>query len=447
MAKKSLKIAGISTILLVITFMSLFTWVDRSPYTESEYYRKTINRIPELTQGPFQTGDTLKIGWAKVNLTPPNPMPLAGYGKRGGKSYSGIQDSIWVRAFVFDNGLTRTALVAADLLIIPPEVTGALEERLNSLGISNVFYTASHSHSSIGSWAPGITGRLFAGTYNPDIVEWISEKIYQVVKYAGEDTKQASIGYASFKTEGLIYNRLVFDEGTVDPWLRVIQMNKTSGERAIFATFAAHATCFGYSFMKLSGDYPSALVQQLESDPGIDFAAFGAGAVASQGVIKDGKAPVARAKKIGVELAEQVILGLNFMKSDYTGQLQSMKLEVELREPHLRITENIRIRPWVYNYLVGGYPVDLKVLRIGEIMLVGTPCDFSGELVEELELQARRKNISLIITSFNGGYVGYITKDQWYDRDRYETLTMNWYGPYNGAYFSELIGRLIELSH
>ena len=87
----------------------------------------------------------------------------------------------------------------------------------------------------------------------------------------------------------------------------------------------------------------------------------------------------------------------------------------------------------------------IKVLRIGDILLVGTPCDFSGELVEALDSQAREKGLSLMITSFNGGYMGYVTKDQWYDENLYETRTMNWYGPYNGAYFSELISGIIEL--
>jgi hypothetical protein len=52
-----------------------------------------------------------------------------------------------------------------------------------------------------------------------------------------------------------------------------------------------------------------------------------------------------------------------------------------------------------------------------------------------------------MINSFNGGYVGYITDDKWYDRtdiNTYETYTMHWYGPYNGTYFSKLIKEIIK---
>jgi len=51
----------------------------------------------------------------------------------------------------------------------------------------------------------------------------------------------------------------------------------------------------------------------------------------------------------------------------------------------------------------------------------------------------------VLVTSFNGGYIGYITKDEWYNLKEYETFVMNWYGPYNGAYFVGLIQRLLEV--
>ena len=71
----------------------------------------------------------------------------------------------------------------------------------------------------------------------------------------------------------------------------------------------------------------------------------------------------------------------------------------------------------------------------------------SGELVDPLEKSISNNTLNLMINSFNGGYVGYITDDKWYDRKdikTYETYTMNWYGPYNGNYFSDLIKILIK---
>ena len=52
--------------------------------------------------------------------------------------------------------------------------------------------------------------------------------------------------------------------------------------------------------------------------------------------------------------------------------------------------------------------------------------------------------MDLVITSFNGGYAGYVTKDEWYDLNKYETRTMNWYGHEIGKYMSESITKIIN---
>ncbi len=51
---------------------------------------------------------------------------------------------------------------------------------------------------------------------------------------------------------------------------------------------------------------------------------------------------------------------------------------------------------------------------------------------------------NLVVTSFNGGYIGYITPDKYYDLKRYETRDMNLFGPYNGAYLSEMMQLLLQ---
>ena len=50
----------------------------------------------------------------------------------------------------------------------------------------------------------------------------------------------------------------------------------------------------------------------------------------------------------------------------------------------------------------------------------------------------------IVLTSFNGGYIGYITPDAYYDLKKYETRDMNFFGPYNGAYISEMLRLLLQ---
>jgi len=118
-----------------------------------------------------------------------------------------------------------------------------------------------------------------------------------------------------------------------------------------------------------------------------------------------------------------------------------------MREQSFKINSSLIIRPWIFNFLVGDTPKYINYLRLGDLVIVGTPSDFSGELVGQIEKSISNNELNLMINSFNGGYVGYITDDKWYDRtdiNTYETYTMNWYGPYNGKYFSKLIKEIIK---
>ena len=174
---------------------------------------------------------------------------------------------------------------------------------------------------------------------------------------------------------------------------------------------------------------------------------YGAGAVGSM-------SPRTKFRK-GREKVEEISEGLYQIISDsyrsigvkYEFELKSERYEIEMREQSFRISSNLIIRPWIFNYLVGDSPKFISSLRIGNILIVGTPCDFSGELVDPIEKSITNKKLNLMINSFNGGYVGYITDDRWYDNEEintYETYTMNWFGPYNGKYFSILIEKIIR---
>jgi hypothetical protein len=78
--------------------------------------------------------------------------------------------------------------------------------------------------------------------------------------------------------------------------------------------------------------------------------------------------------------------------------------------------------------------------------MLGTPCDFSGMLTNPIYKKAVEKNIHVMVTSFNGGYIGYITPDEYYDLEKYETQTMNWYGPGNGTYLQQCLIRMLDTS-
>lgn len=424
--------------MLTIAAVTLTT-VDRSPLIESDHYLTTVGEFDKLNKEDFRfSGDTLKIGWAKVNLTPSFPTSLAGYGI---SNYKAVVDSIWMRAFVFDNGRARVALLAPDLLIFPPEVKKVLLTDGSMASLQGVFFTATHTHHSIGNWHPGLVGRLFAGPYDQNVVDYIARKALLAINKAVQNLKKTRIAFSSLHTDGIVYNR-IDSNGGVDPFLRIIKFVQNGGETALIASFSAHSTTIPRDSAVIHRDYPGALVKLIEKE-GIDFGAFIAGAVGSQGPVINGNS--SSTETLAEDLSNQIALISNLLQPQYNNELGFRSFDIEFGEPQFRISENVRIRPWLFKQLFGEYVASMQMLRIGDIVLLGTPCDFSGELVQPLDQIARNKGMNLMVSSFNGDYIGYITRDDLYNLDSYETRTMNWFGPENGKYFSQLLARLIEV--
>ena len=414
------------------------------------YYKTTMQRIAQLkkTSLPKVTAqsDSLKVGWGRANFTPNKPVHLAGYGDRYGSSI-GLQDSLMARAFVFDNGQRKIAMVSIDLLIVPPAVLEALQTRLPKVGFSmkNVYLSATHSHNSVGHWGTKIVGRLLAGSYQQAIVDRIADAMTEAIQQAESTKAYAKLGYQKIDAKDLVYNRLVREKGILDPWLRVLKITQTSGKTATLITFAAHSTCFASEQKPISGDYPNRMIQLIEKDSKVDFAAFFAGAMGSHAPVDvPGGDDYKQLENISQKLSKLILNNVDSIKTQAEQQLFMRSVKIELRAPHVKVSENLRLRPWLFYALYGNYPSSITALRIGDLVFVGTPCDFSGELVGRFDVISQRKNIETIVTSFNGGYVGYITDDKWYNVNEPETRHMNWFGPYNGAYFTEMIQEVLE---
>ena len=441
------------TILLLISSLSLFIKpLDRSPLESSEYYLKTIRSLEEIKLSDEDTSDedTIRVGWAKSSLIPDYITPLAGYGARKGANHEGINDSIWVRAVVFDNGINKSVYVSMDLLIVPPNLNREKLLEGTAFKESEIYFTASHTHSSIGGYLEGIAGEMFGGQYDKRNLDFITEKTREAIISAHKNIGKAKIGYAPIFASDFITNRLIGDSlGTYDPYIRLIRILKDNGENAAIFSYSAHATCHGHNQRKISGDYPGKLISMLENTRDIDFAVYGAGAVGSmrpRTFKNDGDSKV---REISTGLFDRILPAFRSIGVKYEYKIKSQKYDIELREQSFKLNSYFIVRPWLFKFLVGDSPKYISSLRLGNLIMIGTPSDFSGELIAPIEKSISNKKLNLIINSFNGGYIGYITDDKWYDKtdiNTYETYTMNWYGPYNGLYFSILIKKIIELN-
>jgi neutral ceramidase len=431
--------------LVVLIGIATLTPIDNTPYQQMPYYQTTKATLNNALATLSTDTSTINIGWAKINFTPNSPKPTAGYGDRHGAAYKTVHDSVFVRAIVLQNHSQKVAMISADLLIIPPAVTAKLKTLLPTIGFryEDVYLAATHTHNSLGAWGEGLIGESFAGEYEADMVDYLAQKIVNAIEQATKQVAPVEVGYGQMYIADMVRNRLVGDKGTIEPFVRVLKLKKQSGETALLCTYSAHPTTLDDDKIMLSRDYPGMLVDSLEHKSA-QFAMFMAGAVGSMAPLDEAKDDFEQMQNEAAGLQIEIEKNLFRIVPTPAHKLRMLTANIGLREPHYRINQSLRIRPWVFKKTFGEYPADVKALAIGNTLLIGLPCDYSGEFMNDLTAYAEKKGKHLIVTSFNGGYIGYVTPDAYYNVASYETQTMNWFGPQNGAYFQEIVKTLID---
>jgi hypothetical protein len=405
-----------------------------------------MNRIQNLPISKSDTSKTFFAGWSKQNLLPPFSTPIAIDAARDGKHFESIRDSIYVCSFVFKLGKTKVAYVSADLLIIPPNVVEIVDSLLYNQGFSkeNIYYTATHTHSSIGAWHNSIVGEIFAGKFDNRIPLHIAKTIALSIEKAEATLSPSKIGSLIVQTQELVVNRLVGNIGLVDSNMRMLKIRNDKGDEALLFSFTAHATIFHENTMHISGDWPSETISKIEkANPSI-FCVFSAGAVGSHGPFEHSKNQRKEIEFISSKASKLLLQYLDSLNLENVYELAMCNFQIETRDQHFRVAKNIAIRPIWFKKIFGKQNLHINFLKLGDNFMVGMPCDFSGELTYNIEPKVKAKNNHLFITSFNGEYVGYITRDKWYDLDEYETRTMAWLGRGNGTYFSEIVTKAFD---
>ncbi|MCS6933913.1 MAG: neutral/alkaline non-lysosomal ceramidase N-terminal domain-containing protein [Chitinophagales bacterium] len=428
------------------------TPADNATPEQSEYYAKQMTEIRHRLARMSVASDSLPVhaGWSRVPLVPPFTTPIAIDAHRGGKHFACVQDSIYVRAVVFKQGNTKVAYISADLLIIPPLAARLADSLLHPYGYREtcLYYTATHTHSSIGGWADSYVGERFAGTYDPRVPAFIAQQICSAVLNAERKCSKVSVGFAEAPAPRLVYNRLVTDMaklpdscGTVDSMLRIIKLRNDNGETAAIVVFSAHNTVYHQSMMCLSGDWSGEMMRLTECDRTLDFCSFSAGSVASHGTYPVPGGEDVQLQYMAAGTAKIVKACIDTLAVQPVFRLACTTIPLYLRSPQIRLNRWFSLRPWLFYRFAGRDKPVVRVLQLGDLRMIGLPCDFSGEIT--IVLRAKYPSQRFLITDFNGGYIGYVVHPRHENLRTYETKTMNWFGPGSGRYMMQIIETIL----
>jgi hypothetical protein len=424
--------------IVLLLVIAILAPVDHSDFRQEDYYLETINSIQNFNLTGSE-GNHWLVGWSTANITPSEPGSLVGYKPRG--EYEFIQDSSYVKALVISNGDHTMAILSYELLIIHPYLANEIEQAIanENLPLDKVIFTATHTHSGLGGYIPGIMGKVAFGGFEEEIISLFRQQTIHGLKEALASMDTATITYRKVAAPEGVSNRLI-EDGPIDPYIRQLVFEKKDS-KAIFYTYSAHATGLHSRFMGLSGDYPFYLNRSL-TDAGYDFALFASGAVGSHRPEVPGR-EVEDIQDYARQLSGTINNEVPEKEENLQVRLQTAYLPMTLPSPTYRISDHIRLRPWVFHAVFGNTPAHFDVALIGNTLLLTSSGEISGVFYEEWEQQAAAHGLNLIITTFNGGYIGYITPDEHYDMRHHEVRDTHWFGPHIGSYYKDLVRDLI----
>lgn len=454
---------GLLAVLLIIVGLFL-TFIGPWPaytsgFENQAFFNRNLRLIDEAAVQNTVTDqpDTLLCGWGVANLNPPEGVPLAGLSSRKGAPSEGIHDDIFVKAVAFSDGVDTAVVVGADMLLIPTNVADLVREAVakeTPLKAHNLFFTASHSHNSVGAFAPGLIATISFGSYDPAVPPVLATAFTKAILDAYNSLAPAKFAEGAVDATEYIRNR-TRDAG-VDPQLNWMMIEKDNGDRCIMTRFSAHPTILDSSTMEVSAEFPGYLQRMLEEKTGATAVYLG-GAVGSMSP----RAPQAetdfgKCELLGHALAELVLEATEeelayIDRADVAsvgGSMELPSLQVRLFSPNWRLSPLVR-------HIVGlsnrGW---VGAVKVGDVVFVNTPGDFSGEIAADWQQWGEGKGLSLWVSGFSGDYAGYISPDRYYDdlfdhkgRLNYETGQLSWLGPHMEAFFTTLMEKMVDVMH
>lgn len=427
----------LAAILVLLAF--LLQPVSRIPYEQTSHFAEWQQLKEELDFPNPHVGESWQVGWAKANITPSKPEMLIGYKVRG--PHEGVLDSLYLHALYVSTGTSSVAIVNLDLLMVPSSLPFLVNERLKSLGIDvPIYWSATHTHSGFGGWEKGWVNRFITGKFDDKGLIRLSDMAAEAIAEAMVTAYPARIQYLQKTAGGMVENRISRDTVNVENQIRALIIERVDGSSGIWTSFSAHPTMVHKDIHRFSADYPGALRSRLEDS--FDFAMFSAGMVGSQRPFE-----AKDANQYGAQLAEILLHDIEGVV-ELNPFLGYEKLQIPIPLPSPRLSKNLRLRPWVFKAAMSELHADVDVLRLGSLVLMSVPADFAGELAVHYSFHeaAKSSGIQLMITGFNGSYVGYLTASKHFDTsDKEEIRTLNWLGYQSGDYVARVILDLLKL--
>ena len=360
-----------------------------------------------------------RVGVARWDITPKEPVPMWGYGARHDALSNGILDPLYADALVIQAGNSKIAIVGLDLGRAPAEKSlEVIRQRIkNEAGIESSFIAGSHTHHGPVLELTDAEGKG-KGRFDAALryYKQMEDAIVGAILEANAKLAPAKMAAGSIQLEGFNRNRHTkLQPKPSDRDLGVMRFDDSSGKPlAILVNFTAHPTMIPASTLKFSADYVGAMRETVEKEMGVSMI-FMQGAAGDQSV---NEGPNKGYQAFGQALGREVV---KFASSLSTQEVKQPSLKV--REDRFKFTSRTHlnnpvvrslyakaffpelIASFLDEYADGIRPRLTVALLNGEIALVGVSGEFFSNHSIRLKERARVKQ--LFFFGYCNGYHQY----------------------------------------
>ena len=213
-----------------------------------------------------------RVGAARRDVTPREPVPMWGYGARHDALSQGVLDPLFADAIVIQAGETKLAIVGLDLGRSPAEASlQRIRARIKPAGIEHSFIAGSHTHHGPVlelTDEPGKGKGKFDATLR--YYKQMEDAIVEAILEADRKLAPARMASGFVQLNGFNRNRHTkIEPKPSDRDLAVMRFDDVNGQPiAVLVNFAAHPTMIPATTLKFSADYVGALKATIEKATG-----------------------------------------------------------------------------------------------------------------------------------------------------------------------------------
>lgn len=432
--------------------------------------RKLILAVVVVGLGRMDAGE-FRTGGARIKITPPIGVPLAGYYHERGSQ--GVHDDLYARAVVMEKDGEQAALVSLDLIDTERffvEAARALIEERTGMPGNHVMISATHAHTGPILIPPGIGAAAEEGGVR-QATEYAAELpglIAAAVIRAHGNLKPVRVMSAVGHEDSIAFNRrflmqdgsigwnpgklnpeIVKPVGPIDPSVPVVHFQSADGDPvATYVNYAVHLDNVGG--LEISADLPATVARCLADFLGTESVmVYTSGACGDLNHIdvqwarpQKGHANAAR---MGIILAGEVLRQWPHLNDITPDRIHVRRRVVKLPLPQvtseeverareLKASGNDGTRASFMNLVWAGkvldvaarngepIPAEVQVIALGErLAWVSLPGEVFVQLGLDLKLDSPFE--TTIIAELANGGIGYIPNHRAYPQGNYEVVS------------------------